>query len=53
MLRNQIEQYLDMLESECEGFGKQSAEKRFVAAILASYIDDLKEILIENEQSRA
>lgn len=49
MLKEQIEQYLEMLECEHDGMGNQSAEKRLVAAILASYIDDLKEILIENE----
>ena len=49
MLREKIEQYLEMLESECEGFGKQTAEKRFVAAVLASYIDDLKEVLVESK----
>lgn len=49
MLREKIEQYLEMLEIESEGFDKQTAEKRLVAAILSSYIDDLKEVLAENE----
>lgn len=49
MLRNQIEQYLEVLECEYDVMGNQSAEKRFVAAILASYIDDLKEILTREQ----
>lgn len=48
MLKEQVEQYLDMLECEYEGFSQQTAEKRLVGAILASYIDDLKEILKDN-----
>ncbi len=49
MLKYKIEKYIEMLECECEDFSQQSVEKRFVSAILASYIDDLKGILIENE----
>ena len=51
MLKEQIEQYLDMLECEYDKMGNQSAEKRFVRALLASYIDDLKEI-ISKEQTQ-
>lgn len=47
MLRNQIEQYLEVLECECKGF--ETSEKRYVAAILESYIDDLKEILTREQ----
>lgn len=49
MLKYKIEKYIEMLECECEDFSQQSAEKRFVAAILASYIDDLKEILTKEQ----
>lgn len=51
MLKYKIEKYIEMLECECEDFGQQSAEKRFVSALLASYIDDLKEI-ISKEQTQ-
>lgn len=51
MLKEQIAQYLDMLECEYDAMGNQSAEKRFVKALLASYIDDLKEI-ISKEQTQ-
>ena len=50
MLREQIEEYLEMLESDYEGFTTAStAEKKFVAAILKNYIADLKEILKDTE----
>lgn len=51
MLKYKIEQYIEMLECECEDFSQQSAEKKFVSAIIASYIDDLKEI-ISKEQTQ-
>lgn len=47
MLREQIEEYLEMLESDYEGLNKTSAEHKLTAAILKNYIDDLKEILEE------
>lgn len=45
MLKELLEQHIEMLECEYDEMGNQSAEKRFVSALLASYIDDLKEIL--------
>lgn len=48
MLKEQIAQYLDMLECEYDAMENQPAEKRLIRNILASYIDDLKEILNES-----
>lgn len=48
MLREQIEQYLEMIESDYASFqAGTEAEKKLVAAILANYISDLREILDE------
>lgn len=48
MLREQIEEYLEMLESDYKGLkAATGAEKKLAAAILANYITDLKEILEE------
>ena len=47
-LKEQIEQYLEMLESDYEGFAAETtAEKKVVAMILSNYIKDLREILDE------
>ena len=51
MLKEQIAQYLDMLECEYDAMENQPTEKRLVRNILASYIDDLKEI-ISKEQTQ-
>lgn len=48
MLREQIEEYLEMIESDYKSFqAGTAAEKKLVAAILKNYITDLKEILEE------
>ena len=48
MLREQIEQYLEMIESDYESLqAGTGAEKKLAAAILKNYITDLKEILDE------
>lgn len=48
MLREQIEEFLEMIESDYEGMKNKASEQR-TAAILKNYIADLKEILNDTE----
>lgn len=45
MLREEVEQFLEMVESDYEGLNKNSE----AANILKNYITDLKEILDNNK----
>ena len=50
MLREQIEEYLEMIESDYKSLkAGTGAEKKLAAAILKNYIADLKEILQDTE----